>query len=506
MTDPTRSTHLVKITNPNNAANVIVVEVLDNVVFVGPNNEQFMYQLPAKGKGNKPYVLDLTGDTQTLIFGISGGDGTIGDPDHCSRVSHMEKLVSNTEPNQCIDVEVLDAMSFIGPNNAQWCITMSAKGVVEAITDNTNSNLKVPVQGSTTRAVHVAKITQLKPGGRWGSDNTDEPPISPEDEAKRFLLIKQVDKIAFKGPNNEQWLMIIPKAGANTKDTTEYTDDEPPENPDPNPYIRFPGNSQGPWLGADVPVAQGPFWWIKRAEPIPNPWYWWVPYQQPMAFQYVWDHWELSENHPYAWILNRNIPRVQIDPIGFASLEDAVDNGVGDIGGYFGGTIPSSLQTADYCLLPFTNPPNVAVPPPPSDPNPLFFSSMDNIWQLTGLPQPFEKDGFTPKYPKPQQAADAAHMFGDNWDAVAQGCNNLIKSWPAGPNPFDTDGPPPVWPWAIPWRNPFTGWGMSFDNGIPIGIGRAPALVMDPMTTWTLKVGQLDPDTWNTTVWPPIRW
>jgi hypothetical protein len=297
--------------------------------------------------------------------------------------------------------------------------------------------------------------------------------------------------------------MKIPIADDNSIDTTVYDDDgEPPENTDPNPYIRWPSNSEGPWLGAGVPVAQGPFWWIKRAEPLPAPWYYWTRRQQPLAFAFIWTKYVLQDCNPVIWILSMNAPLVPIAPIGFDTLEQAVDNGVGSIWGAFGGDIPQAIST-DYGLLALDAPPN-------HDPWSAGTSGSDNIWQLTGLPQPFEKDGKTPKYPKPQQAANVAHKFEDNWNATADGCNKLIATWPDGDNPFDDDSgisPPPVWPWAVQWHNPFFGgWWGAFDNGIPIGLGRVPLAVINPATTRYIGVGQLDRAVWNTTVYPPVRW
>jgi hypothetical protein len=492
MMTATRSTHLVKCTNPHNPANVVVVEVLDAVTLVGPNHQEFVYKIPGNTGEKTPYIFDSTGDGPTS-----------GDIRACSRASHMKRLVSNSDPNQCMDVEVLDDVSFIGPNHQEWCIEMPNSGISEFVTDNTNSGLGTAHTDRTTRAVHVAKISQLKPGARFGSDDTDFPPLYDKDETGKFMLIKRVDSVAFIGPNHQEWAMKIPIADANSIDTTVYDEDgDPPENPDPNPYIRWPKESKGPWLGDSVPVAQGPFWWIKRVEPLPAPWYYWTRRQQPLAFIFLWTKYILQDCHPVIWILSANAPLIPIDPVGFESLEQAIDNGTGSLWGALGGDIPQAI-TSDYGLLALDAPPNPA-------PWSAGTSGADNIWQLTGLPQPFEKDGKTPKYPKPQRAAEVAHKFEDNWNAVADATNKLIASWPDGYNPFADDSgisPPPAWPWAVQWHNPFFGgWWNAFDNGIPIGLGRVPLAVSDPATTRYIEVGQLDPAVWNTAVYPPARW
>jgi hypothetical protein len=262
----TRSTHTVRITNPSSPSLWVDVEVIDKVVFRGPNGEEFMYSMTKA----YPYVLDKTGD----------GD-TIGDSFSCSRASHMTRLVGVADPTQMIDVEVLDAIAFIGPNNEEFVLLMPQTGIKEAVVDNTGNNLAIGATDTTTRAVHIAELKELTDGTTFDTDSgLSNAPTAPA--TGRILLAKRVDAVAFTGPNQSEWLMLIPKSAAVNIDTTVYTTDSdgnsvPPENTDPNPYIRWPQASAGPWVSGvgapdaiadpDAPIAaQGPLWWIGHPE------------------------------------------------------------------------------------------------------------------------------------------------------------------------------------------------------------------------------------------------
>ena len=261
----TRSTHTVRVTNPNNTTLWVDVEVLDQVAFIGPNSEEFMYDLRADSA--IPYVLDDTGD----------GGATIGDPATCSRKSHMTRLVGIDDTTQILDVEVLDAIAFKGPNNAEFVLKMPQTSIKEAVIDNTGSGFGVPATATTTRVVHIAEISERTDGTTSNTDDSGQSPSAPA--TGRIIIVKRVDAIAFVGPNKSEWLMLIPKRAASNKDTTAYKMDTngnrvPPENTDPNPYIRWPQTSAGQWVsGAHVPpkpdapiVAQGPFWWIGHSQ------------------------------------------------------------------------------------------------------------------------------------------------------------------------------------------------------------------------------------------------
>ena len=280
----TRSTHVVRCSpkdadgNPIPGGMAADVKVMDFVTFRLPNGEEIGYDIAAKKA--IPFVVDRTGD----------GQGIGGSPANSTRISHMARLVSKDDPTQMIDVEVLDAVAFRAPNNDEWVMLMPIYGVSDSITDHTDSGLEQSGggNGSATRASHVQKLSEVSSyqaavppnsnapqGETVNSVNSDYPAGSdpiPDQNAKRLLCTK-VDAISFNGPNNEEWTMLIPEKSAQDVDTTQYDDQgNPPENTDPNPYVRWPKDSAGPWVsdqlgeqldGTNV-ASQGPFWWIKN--------------------------------------------------------------------------------------------------------------------------------------------------------------------------------------------------------------------------------------------------
>ncbi len=244
----TRRVHVVRIKDAS-GNNFVDVKVLDAIAFRGPSGAESLLDCTA-GNAN-PYILDTTGD----------GNGK-GDPSSCTRVSHMKRLTNPNNSTQFLDVEILDAASFRGPNGAEMVLFMPDADATELVVDNTGNGLGNDPGPDATRALHVVRITQ---------DTSDNPHSTVNDASdNQFLLVKRLDAIAFRGPNGAENLLYAPASDGddNEDDTTTYNGDgSPPDNTDPNVYAKWPTltSSSGPWLGAGAPVSQGLLWWIVNA-------------------------------------------------------------------------------------------------------------------------------------------------------------------------------------------------------------------------------------------------
>lgn len=276
----TRRIHLVRVTQGGGSgasgAPWADIVVCDSVAVRGENGQETLYDVTAT-KAN-PFIKDDTGD------GNEAGDKT-----NCSRSSHMVRLTSVTDSTQMFDAEVLDAFSVRGPNGQETTFILPSAKKNDAVKDNTGLGLDVAASSSTTRANHIAKISEVTSGpgatgATGGSTNTDYPPVDPN-TSDRYVAVTRMDAINFKGPNGEELTLVVPDPDDKTaNDTTQYNSDgSPPNNTDPNHYLFWPQNSSGPWLGANPTasdgssggtVDQGPLWWIKRlgqATPQPGP-------------------------------------------------------------------------------------------------------------------------------------------------------------------------------------------------------------------------------------------
>jgi hypothetical protein len=281
----TRKVHVVRIDLGDAPAGSqqawLVVKVLDQVAVRAPNGEEILYDVTAANAD--PYIRDDTG----------GGNGK-GDPSNCTRSSHMARLTSSQNPpppgspsgTQALDVEVLDAFSVRGPNGEETAFVFPSKTEVDMVTDNTGSGLAVPyMAGQTTRALHVAKIsltgytinqgTSGQQSITTGTVNSDAPTIGPPAGSTViddiFFIVERTDALAVRGPNGQEYLLLIADKNATENDITQYgADGKPPLNTDPNVYVSVPANGT-PFIGKNPidsdgvavgGINQGPLWWL----------------------------------------------------------------------------------------------------------------------------------------------------------------------------------------------------------------------------------------------------
>ena len=326
----TRSTHTVRIKSADERF-YADVEILDAISITLPNGFNIAYRI-AKGAIQSPTIVDLSGDN-------GGNNAKAGGPTS-SRSSHMMRVTSTTNTKMFFDVEVCDAFTLIGPNNADFAIQCPTPGNSNpAITDTTGSGLGVEARPSSTRAQHIVKLLH-----QVGSGAAGQPQQQIETD---YTLTALTDAVVYKGPLQTQgmpWEVdtdfggettpqhaddpegtwydnhvlqfynaaeIINGAlaiGVNTNDTTQYVEDPgtgdmvPPPNTDENTYVYFPQtpvdakSTGGPFLGASpytadfVPNAQGapsdsmsvsaidmgPIWWIRALGVSDNVWFWYI--------------------------------------------------------------------------------------------------------------------------------------------------------------------------------------------------------------------------------------
>ena len=364
-------------------------------------------------------------------------------------------------------------------------------------------------------------------------------------------------------------------------DITKYVTDQydpaavtdkvaPPDNKDKNVYASFPQNSTGANLGANPTcthggqnnqnINQGPLWWMKRISPVFQPWFWYCPAQTPLAIGFyagggsIGPRWslrgfQLLNYYPVIWILAENNPQ---QPMGdFGAGGDTTPNGPGQYpealdvsaanGGPYettgennqGGGFPALLNGPPFIagasgiFAPFGMLPMCQGPPVPQS---QWQYVVPTIWQMTGIKPPNKNPAYGTlpittaaggNYylsPTPDQAAEAAQTFADNWNSVANACNDIMfdfcygaQAGPAGSGGLTlltgTDSlgnPAPAgWKWDISYTSnfSFTHAG-TFSNGLQAGIaGHPTALPLEifaPATVATIAVGQLDPKKWNT--------
>ncbi len=329
-----RTTHTVRIKSSDGRF-YADVEVLDAISVTLPSGYDICYKISTPNIV-APSITDLTGDN----------NGKPGDK-QSTRASHMVRVTSTTNTQMFLDVEVCDAFTITGPNEADFCIQCPTPGKsVPSIIDNTGSGLTVGATKFSTRAQHVQKLTRQVGGQQAASD---------------YTLILLTDAITYEGPEQSQgmpWIVNLDygdiseyydwQAGlwhkqhvlkfynaavvangalspsATTNDTTVYVTDPntgltvPPPNTDPNVYVYFPDGTEYPgavatgcpFLGASpytadgVPnpggtgpqslsipaIDMGPIWWIRQLGSTDNVWFWFLsPVQQPLAFSFFGD-------------------------------------------------------------------------------------------------------------------------------------------------------------------------------------------------------------------------
>lgn len=270
-------------------------------------------------------------------------------------------------------------------------------------------------------------------------------------------------------------------------------------------------------VGINFPVAQ-------PQTPL-QPWYWWVLYQIPAAFSFLGKFaltpgfQEIVGDTPGAVTQYRTIP-----PIGYQTLEDAILNGNPTQAGTTPSAPVSALQ-GDFGIFDFEN----TGPSPDGGSN-----DIPSIWQLCGLNAPKLKNNslpfipsLNPYNPTAAQTKAAAGTFLSFWNQCANNWNVeylvvTVLRYINAPGFADSGYPQGgavwspssgFWPWRMPyWNAFFPAHVQAFQSGIPIGMvggvqggdnaGFGP-LSFYCNTAWTIGVGQLNPKTWNTQVYPP---
>jgi hypothetical protein len=560
----TRQVHVVRISDPNNSANFIDVEILNKVSVIFPNGDEVLYNVTAKS----PLIDDNTKE---------GGPTLIGNPETATRRSHMKRLADPADNTQFFDVEIIDKLVFTLVNGKEELFNMPNKNISAMVVDNTGNGLGVPFKkGNTTRQDHIVEIDEVQdinatqtPAIRGGVVKPGQQKIVKGNR----LLIEQTDKISFKTTNGAEFLLDVSGSLWKVKDVTVYTQDvnglnipPPPSKKDKSIYVRWVRTQDGtatgqivdakapkgtgttgkPWLGPKTPVKQGPMWRIKDVG-ILHPWYIWIPKQQAMQLSSVGPadfsvygegvsalaHFRrLPElgmarygihgyNSPYAF---HPIP---LPLIGWDSLESAITYGSPGMS-YNGGCYTASW---DYTPILFLQPGPVNT----SGWAPAESIGGPNIYQITGMLPYLDNDNNLVQ-PSPAAAKKIANKMMTDWNTTSDAFNawaQTIDGWPlngtAFPVPGNLDpgatefGPGDWWNFATPFYNPAWqpgGWtpdptstppvppspySYAFCGGInPAWAAAIPAF--QPVYATYIAVGQLDPNVWNTDVYPPVKW
>lgn len=234
---------------------------------------------------------------------------------HIVRISDAKK--GEPPSDTYVDVEVLDAVSFIGPNGKQMVLNFDPKKIAPYIVDDTGGgNGKTP--GRATRRSHMERITDKASGAffdvevldccafsdengkEWilnlpgkkadGYNTTDgdggqtrrthSEKVSPDFAKKpsQYLTVERTDMVAFRTINGEELVVRMasnddpnsskPRADTYIRTPKDYNpqdpDDtvKPPPNSDENVYVSFP--TGGSPFTMDEKISQGMLWWIRK--------------------------------------------------------------------------------------------------------------------------------------------------------------------------------------------------------------------------------------------------
>lgn len=161
--------------------------------------------------------------------------------------SRASHMVTLTDGGMTFDAEYLDAVAFRGPNGQERLLFCPSRSSNATVIDKTDGGLS-SAAGAATRQCHIEKITN----------------------GAGALYAERVDMISYQGPNGIENLLFNPGDGEE-EDTTHYGPNmTPPDSTDPNLYVSWGASgasqgSAGPWVGASNPVKMGPLWWIVKA-------------------------------------------------------------------------------------------------------------------------------------------------------------------------------------------------------------------------------------------------
>jgi hypothetical protein len=538
-----RSVHVVRIFDPNNKKIWIDVKIIDKVSFKSPSNPAQEHSgtkeiTPFTGGPNVfEQMIDLTNPVPYIKDNSGDNNGT-GDPNNCTRVSHMVRVTNPDDASQFLDIEICDGVAFATTEGQQEVLLFPASNATARVVDGTpdSAGLENDPGIDATRLEHIVEIAATKDGTSTSTDlATDPQGLDTEnmETPPMVTLVQRTDAMAFKAPNGLEFVIAFDpktKEEDNEIDTTRYLPDPvtgdltvPPENTDPNPYIIFPPDpktkdkSGGPWLGTKLSVKPGPLWWPIRINTPPGPFYWYIPKFQPLDWSYFatapedYGSWPspgisgagfmLIPYYPMIWILSPNSEPASLPAIGFASLEDAILNGSAGLE-TMGPELPNgSPPSGDWGQFDLLQPPISAQEIADND-------TVPNIYQLTGIKQPVDLNG-TPVLPNSEQREKIVTAFADMWNSVADATNAEIAGW-VGPD-FNSDARPtgpPVWPFVIPspWHTNFEANHFSaFVGPITVGLfsGGIPLEVLEQGNCTPIAIDQLDNSKWNTNVFPP---
>lgn len=245
----TRRTHIVRISDakpgdpPSDA--YIDVEVLDAISFAGEGGKEMVLNMPQENV--KACIKDSTG----------GEHGK--EPGQPTRLSHMKRIVSEADPSQMLDIEVIDILSFRDTRGTEWILDMNSTNGQPSVFNSTEGT----GSSKSTRRTHNEKVR-----------------IDPKDTKSDsgFMTIERCDSIAFRTVRGEEMIVDCPssddpesgKQRASTFITSPRDYDPnnpdgpvPPKNEDENVYVAFVKDADG-FLTGKTKISQGPFWWIRK--------------------------------------------------------------------------------------------------------------------------------------------------------------------------------------------------------------------------------------------------
>lgn len=248
---PTRRTHIVRISDaaPGDPPSdtYIDVEVLDAIAFRDINGEEMVLNMPKK-------------NISACVKDYTGGDHG-KQPPNPTRLSHMIRIVGD-DPEQRLDIEVIDILSFRGANGEEWILDMNSTNGQPSVfnkSDNTGDS-------RSTRRTHNEKLSR----------DMKEP------NPTEFVTVERCDSIAFRSILGREMIIKCPSSddprGSSPRADTVVTSPRnynpndpdgpvPPVNKDENVYIAFVKNPEGGFLDfmtGKKKISQGPFWWIRK--------------------------------------------------------------------------------------------------------------------------------------------------------------------------------------------------------------------------------------------------
>lgn len=366
----TRVVHRVRVRKKTDSQTWVDIKVVDAITVLAPGGKAML--LWTRAKDAVPLIIDKTGDDN----GVNNSNPT--------RVSHMERVHGEDDPQQMFDIEVLDAVAFQPPhqppgNNSgsqtdeqapkhglaiaatfgrgPFAVIMPPKDAIMYTVDKTGLELGAGSPNSASRSGHINIATE-KGNTDKKTDGIEDAGDSIPPKKITWCATLKTDAINFKAPHGANICLLIGKNDQDEIDITKEVDDPdtgdkcPPDNTDPNKYICFPDDSKNgtdkstglnvgipinKTTGKKEPINQGPLWWIDRVSPAFRPWFWFAEVQTPLAFSYfgspgrlgswAWRGFVLWNNYPVIWILSANNAIVPMGTFGSPTLELCATDG-----------------------------------------------------------------------------------------------------------------------------------------------------------------------------------